>query len=291
MLIKNLNMLNRLVHHLRNSGQFSKRIKKRYETFWLDSEAEHIRNTPMSQNDSIEKWKAAPYWQRRLSNKYNAREFAKMHGCQVPDLYWKGADVETIDFSKFPPYYVIRPTVGHSCNLVFVMDNGQNLFDKKHYQHDEIKAILKREITKNQSLEFLIEEFLKTEDGQYTIPTDYKFYCFNGEIACLYAINRLSPKSGYGTFYDENWNQLKKVQFNYPPIANQKAPACFKEMVETAKILSKSYDMFVRIDLYATSKGCVFGEFTPTPSMGMNFTSFGKKLMISYWDKYCCGYI
>lgn len=284
-------MLDRIVHHLRNSGQFSKRIRKRYETFWLDSEAEQIRNTPMSQNDCIEKWKSVPYWQRRLSNKYNAREFAKMQGCKVPDLYWKGADVENIDFSNLPPYYVIRPTVGHSCNLVFVMDNGQNLFDKKHYRDEQIRAILKREVMKNKSLEFLIEEFLKNEDGKYAIPTDYKFYCFNGEIACLYAINRLSPKSGYGTFYDENWNELKKVQFNYPPISNQKAPNCFKEMVETAKALSKSYDMFVRIDLYATPKGCVFGEFTPTPSMGMNFTSFGKKLMLSYWDKYCYGYI
>ena len=291
MLSKRLNMLDRVVHYMRNNGQFSKRIKKRYETFWHDSQAEEIRNTPMSQYDSIEKWKAAPYWQRRLSNKHNAREFAKMNGCKVPDLYWKGTDIENLDFSKLPPYYVIRPTIGHSCNHVFVMNNGQNLFDKKQYSHEGIKAILKREVAKNPALEFLVEEFLQNEEGNHAILTDYKFYCFNGEIACLYAINRLSPKSGFGTFYDEHWNQLKKVQFNYPPIDNQKPPRCFKEMVETAKKLSKSYDMFVRIDLYATAKGCVFGEFTPTPSMGMNFTSFGKKLMLTYWDKYCYGYI
>jgi hypothetical protein len=230
MLIRSFNMFDRIIHYFRNQGQFSKRIKKRYETFWHDSQAEQIRNMPMSQHDCIEKWKAAPYWQRKLSNKYNAREFAQMHGCKVSDLYWKGADIDNLDFSKLPPYYVIR-------------------------------------------------------------PTDYKFYCFNGEIACLYVINRLSPKSGFGAFYDENWNLVKKVQFNYPPKLNQQAPACFKEMVKTAKILSKSYGMFVRIDLYATRKGCVFGEFTPTPSMGMNFTSFGKKLMLSYWDKYCNGYI
>ena len=291
MLIKSFNMFDRIVHYFRNQGQFSKRIKKRYETFWHDSQAEQIRNMPMSQHDCIEKWKAAPYWQRKLSNKYNAREFAQMHGCKVSDLYWKGADIDNLDFSKLPPYYVIRPTIGHSCNYVFVMDNGQNLFDKKQYTPEEIKVILKREITKNPNLEFLVEEFLQNEEGGHAILTDYKFYCFNGEIACLYVINRLSPKSGFGAFYDENWNLVKKVQFNYPPKLDQQAPACFKEMVKTAKILSKSYGMFVRIDLYATRKGCVFGEFTPTPSMGMNFTSFGKKLMISYWDKYCNGYI
>jgi hypothetical protein len=284
-------MLNYIVHHLRNNGKFSKRIKKRYEIFWLDPQAEQIRNTPMTRHDSIETWKAAPYWQRRLSNKYNAREFAVMHGFRVAELYWKGADVENIDFSKLPPYYVIRPTVGHSCNYVFVMDNGQNLFDKKDYTHEKIIAILKNEVTKTPGLEFLIEEFLENEEGNHAILTDYKFYCFNGEIACLYVIKRLSPKSGYGIFYDEHWNQLKKVQFNYPLWLDQKPPDCFNEMVATAKTLSKSYGMFVRIDLYATNKGCVFGEFTPTPSMGMNFTSFGKKLMLDYWDKYCPGLI
>lgn len=245
----------------------------------------------MSRFDDIEKWKAAPYWQRRLSNKYNAREFAIKQGCQVPELYWKGADVENIDFSKLPPYYVIRPTVGHSSNNVFVMDNGQNLFDKKQYSQEELITILKSEISKKPDLEFLIEEFLENEQGDHAILTDYKFYCFNGEIACLYVIKRLSAKSGYGTFYDEHWNQLKKVQFNYPLCPDQEAPECFEEMIATAKALSKIYGMFVRIDLYAGKKGCVFGEFTPTPSMGMNFTNFGKKLMLTYWDKYCPGLI
>jgi hypothetical protein len=284
-------MLNYIFHQLRNNGKFSKRVKKRYEIFWHDPQAEQIRNARMSRYDSPEKWEDAPFWQRRLSNKYNAREFAAMHGCKVSELYWKGADVENINFAKLPPYYVIRPTIGHSCNNVFVMDNGQNLFDKKYYSGEEIRAILKTEIDKNPDLEFLVEEFLENEEGQHTILTDYKFYCFNGEIACLYVINRLSPKSGYGTFYDEHWNQLEKVQFNYPPSFDQKAPTCFEEMVATAKSLSSLYGIFVRIDLYATKRGCVFGEFTPTPSMGMNFTSYGRKLMINYWDKYCKGLI
>jgi hypothetical protein len=284
-------MLNTILHHLKNNGQFAKRIKKRHEIFWGDAQAEQVRNTVMSRNDDIEQWKAAPYWQRRLSNKYNAREFAQMHGCQVPDLYWKGADVENIDFDKLPPCYVIRPTIGHSSNHVFVMRHGQNLFDKKQYTQEQIKAALQSEVKRDDKIEFLVEEFLRNEDGEYEILTDYKFYCFRGRIACLYAIDRLSPKKGYGTFYDEHWNRLKKIQFNYPAAENQKKPACFHDMVTTAKKLSISYDVFVRIDLYATAKGCVFGEFTPTPSMGNNFTEYGKKLMLTYWDKYCCGLI
>lgn len=245
----------------------------------------------MSRYDDLEAWTAAPLWQRKLSNKFNAREFAVLHGCRVPELYWKGADVENIDFTRLPGNYVIRPTVGHSSNHVYLMDHGLNLFDKNKYTTEELIALLKGEILKTPGLEFLVEEFIENEQGKQAIPTDYKFYCFNGEIACLYVINRLSPKSGFGAFYDEHWNPLKKVQFNYPPSCDQKPPACFSEMVAVAKTLSKAYGLFVRIDLYASKNGCVFGEFTPTPSMGMNFTKYGKKLMINYWDKYCSGLI
>jgi hypothetical protein len=33
----------------------------------------------------------------------------------------------------------------------------------------------------NPQLEFLIEEFMRTEAGEYRIPDDYKFYMFNGK--------------------------------------------------------------------------------------------------------------
>ncbi|MBL4678752.1 MAG: hypothetical protein JKY70_21550 [Mucilaginibacter sp.] len=210
-----------------------------------------------------------------------------MHNCQVADLYWRGRDIDSIDFSKLPENYVIRPTIGHSSNYVFLMKGGLNLFDKKPYSEQEIKNILKQEVYKNHHLEFLVEEFLQNENGEHTILTDYKFYCFKGKIACLYVIDRLSPKTGFGAFFDERWNRLRKIQFNYPAAQNLVKPACFEKMVSKAKLLSESYGMFVRLDFYATAKGCVFGEFTPTPSMGTNFTNYGKDLMIEYWNKYC----
>jgi hypothetical protein len=58
-------------------------------------------------------------------------------------------------------------------------------------------------------------------------------------------------------------------------------------MLDQAKRLSRAYEIFVRIDFYATDNGAVFGEFTPTPSMGGGPTKFGQKLLMFYWDKYC----
>jgi hypothetical protein len=280
-----------ITQFIRNTGRFPARIRKRHKIFWSDPEAETIRNTLMDQSVPINQWQDVPNWQRKLSNKFNAREFAKLNGCQVPDLYWKGRNIDEVDFDSLPAYYVIRPTIGHSSKNVFVMDNGLNLFDQKLYTPELIRAQLKESISKHPKLEFLFEEFVRTEDGRYAIPNDYKFLCFNGEVASIVVIDRVSPKMGYSHFYDENWNRMKKLHYRYPGKEDLIKPECFDRMLTQAKHLSKAYGIFIRLDFYATNKGPVFGEFTPTPGMGKNFTPYGKNLLLNYWDKHCPGLI
>ncbi|RVU02451.1 hypothetical protein EOD41_00490 [Mucilaginibacter limnophilus] len=284
-------MMQTLLTALKPKSEFSKRIKSRHKKFWNDPEAEIIRNTVMSAEDPIEKWKNVPNWQRKLSNKYNSREFAKMYGCKVPDLYWKGRDVVNINFYKLPQQYVIRPTIGHSCSAVFLMDGDYNLFDKTYYTHTEIINCLNSYLQENPKLEFLVEEFLTNEQGEHKILDDYKIFAFNGKIAAILVINRTSPKTGYQTAYTEDWIQTESLVNSYPEGIHQQPPACLDEMIADVKKLSKAYEIFVRVDYYATSKGAVFGEFSPTPSRGNSSTSYASKLFTSYWKKYCDGMI
>lgn len=214
-----------------------------------------------------------------------------MHGCRVPDLYWKGREPGKIDFDALPGQYVIRPTVGHSCDKVFLMDGGVNLFDKQMYSKDDIIRALQEALRQNTNLEFLIEEFLRGENGKYKIPDDYKIHTFNGKIPCIAVINRDGPKKGRQSFYDENWNPVEPVCNAYPGGSYQEPPKCLPEILSFARKLSKSYETYVRIDFYATDKGAVFGEFTPTPSLGVGYTSYANKMFASYWNKYCNGMI
>ncbi|NDK54591.1 ATP-grasp fold amidoligase family protein [Pontibacter fetidus] len=271
----------------RDGGEFSKRIKYRHQIFWNEPGAELIRNKTMSAEATIQEWKADKNWQRKLSNKYNARLFAQMHGCKVADLFWRGRNLDEVNFEDLPAQYVIRPTIGYGCNLVYLMDNHVNHMDKRRYANEEIKANMHAALQQNPNQEFLIEEFLRTEQGEYKIPVDYKIHTFNGEIAFIHLINRLSPHKGYSTFYDEHWNQLGHIQDCYPKGTYQQAPACLPEMLEQARKLSKSYEIFVRTDFYATDKGAVFGEFTPTPAMGQTYKPQGVKILLNYWDTYC----
>ena len=54
-------------------------------------------------------------------------------------------------------------------------------------------------------------------------------------------------------------------------------------MVTQVKTLGKMLGCFMRIDMYATSRGAVFGEFTPTPHGGSGYTEWADKYLATYW--------
>lgn len=272
--------------------KLTKRIKKRYRTFW-NSENVLDQDLPLFfAEDSLSTWQNSNNWQRLLSHKHNSREFAKKHGCRVPDLYWKGRDYDSIDFESLPEWYVIRPTRGSCSRDVFLMHGEENLFDGKTYSNTDIITSLTCATDKNPTVEFLFEEFLRNEQGKYTIPADYKVYTFNGKVACIRMINRQGPRKGSSRYYDENWNQIPNLKTSkYVEGDYQDPPACFQEMIEGARKLSETYGLFVRIDFYATIQGAVFGEFAPTPSLGIGYTRSGSDFLVKYWDTYCKGMI
>lgn len=68
-------ILNNIYWMLRDSDEFPSRIRARHKIFWSDPRAEEIRNDKMNEKHPLEKWMDVPNWQRKLSNKFNAREF------------------------------------------------------------------------------------------------------------------------------------------------------------------------------------------------------------------------
>lgn len=290
--VTDVEMIQSILTIFQQKKEFAERIASRAKIFWEAADVQAIRNTLFDAADPMAKWKNTVNWQRRLSNKYNAREFAKKHGCRVARLYWKGSSLNEINFKHLPKQYVIRPTRGHTCTNVYLMNNGINLLDGRYYEHQELKSLLTYALQNGDTNEFLIEEFLTTEQGECKIPDDYKLFCFNGHVAGIAVINRTGRENGRVGFYNEYWQPIQKLNINtYQETASQQQPDCFDEIVHHAKLLSKSYELFVRVDFYATGKGAVFGEFTPTPSVGKGFTTFAEDLFITYWDNYCSGMV
>lgn len=270
--------------------EFARRMKQRFETFWKSPDADEVSGIRLTANDPIEKWKEGYLWQRKLSNKFNSREFALKHGCRVPQLYWKGKDIRQCDFTQLPPQFVIKPTNGHSSRNIFLMKEGFNVMDQQTYSEAElINAV--SQIPLQPYADIIIEEFIRSEDGEYRIPTDYKVYIFNEHIAVIGVVNRLPQNQGLSSFYDERWKKLENYNQAYPHAPYQQPPHCLPEIIAQAKMMSRLYELFVRVDFYASDKGAVFGEITPTPAMGKNFTPAAVKKFIRYWDTYCPGTI
>ncbi len=98
-------------------------------------------------------------------------------------------------------------------------------------------------------------------------PADYRFYCSKG-------------KAWFGAADVGRFVDLREYHFTVPrfapvyvqthgrlPLRIPTQPPRFREMIRIAETLSKPFD-FVRVDLYQTSKGIYFGEFTFTPLAG-----------------------
>jgi len=60
-------------------------------------------------------------------------------------------------------------------------------------------------------------------------------------------------------------------------------PECWEEMLDDVRSLGSKLGCFMRIDMYATGDGPVFGEFTPTPEGGKGFTEWADKYLATFW--------
>jgi len=270
---------------------FSERIQRRYELFWKTRRLGfHGKGrcllTYMSRDDPIENWHCCDLWQRKLSNKWNSREFAAMHGLRVPELYWSGRDAGRIPFDQLPEHYVIRPVVGHSARGTFVMANGVNLLDGQPYTRNQLVTEVSRGLHPLSRRRVLVEEFVRSENGEHTLPIDYKWYAFGDRIAAILYLKKTAPVRG--EYLDENWSVLPSLRpkYSWPDDeALPEPPRCFEEMHSAAKALGRAYGTFVRVDLYASEEGCVFGEFAATPARGRGFTEFCNRYFEELWEE------
>jgi len=250
---------------------FSARIAERHKRWWVD--------------------KQQP-WQSNLSEKMQGRRFAEAAGTIVPDMYWNGLEMTEMPlFENLPSRVVIKPSSGWSANNVFCLIDGINILDGEAYNRDRVLKTLEEDnFLRGRSPIFMCEEFLTPEDEMNSdiIPRDYKFYCFGGQIALVHVVLRRSVKDKYANvhhYLDTDFREIpRKVMSNRNvPKEAFPMPDCWDAMVEDVRSLGKALGCFMRIDMYATQKGPVFGEFTPTPEGGKGFTEWADKYLGTFW--------
>lgn len=125
----------------------------------------------------------------------------------------------------------------------------------------------------------IVEEFLTNANGDEAAPLDdYKFLCINGTPVVLNAIGERDM--AHHTWLDQYYS----LDMELLPWEKQQCgktvrrPDKLDEMVELARKLAGSFP-FVRVDLYDTSRGVVFGELTFTPGFDFFVGTYGETVL------------
>jgi len=200
-------------------------------------------------------------------------------------------DVDDIDFDVLPDKFVLKCT--HDSGGVVICK------DKSSFDVAEAKRMLSKSLKTNYYYFFcewpyknvkprIIAEKYMTDSAENDSFTDYKFFCFGGEVDCvMLCIDRFTDDKKF-YFFDREWNlkRYNKRGKAAPEGFTVPKPPRIDEMFEFAQKLSKDYP-FVRIDLYNSDGEIYFGEFTLYPDSGFDANVlpetdiyFGEKIKI-----------
>lgn len=217
----------------------------------------------------------------RLVDKITAKEYVAQNigvDFVIPTLgVWDKYD--DIDFSKLPNQFVLKTNNGSGSNGV-VICRDKSRFDKREARKT-LESSLKentyytlREWPYKDIPPCLFAETYIGEDKSSGVlqkdMTDYKFFCFGGDVRYCQVIKGRSSMETI-EFFDTNWERQDFIGLN--PMAQQASvctprPKNYNTMLEVAHKLSKGFP-FVRVDLYDSTEGVLFGELTFYPASGL----------------------
>jgi len=175
---------------------FSSFIQHRHAEWWSGRRkgvhsAKTCQDVLLHHDDDEQLWHCCRLWQRKLSNKLNAKEFSIRCGVPTAKVYWSGKDARKIPFDKLPRECVIKTSIGWSSRQVLPLIDGVSVFDGELYEPrrviDKYRMIMsKKPVSRGQ---VFVEEFLQPED-EHGVPSDYKCYVFDGKVAYVAVIDR-----------------------------------------------------------------------------------------------------
>ena len=239
-------------------------IKNRAKRWWKDKEPHPLKN---------------------LGGKQEGRKFASDLSIKVPKLHAKFPTINSLpDLKELPEKFVLKPIRGWSSKNVFLISDGMEISQNQPVTRETII----KTVGDTETVPFIAEEMLIDEDHRPGAPRDYKFYCFGDRIAFIHVVERNSLSDltvNRHWFLTEDWKQLgikiQASQTSEPDVPPR--PACYDELIKSVKDLGAAVAMFMRIDMYATTRGAIFGEFTPQPHGGNGYTKEADLWLGSFW--------
>jgi hypothetical protein len=191
---------------------------------------------------------------------------------------------------QLPEHFVVKPALGNSSRGCHIISAGRSLLEDRSISAEELYAKIVAERGRGGLIPLLAEEFVPSANGDHVLPTEYKFYMF-GEHVGLIQVAQATGDPAHPRafrFYFPDWRACgDRINTTHPVCAEADPPTCLDEMISVARMLGRSLESFIRVDLFASPESCVFGEFSATPLRGRNYTPYGDRLLGELWATHC----
>jgi hypothetical protein len=208
---------------------------------------------------------------RRLADKYEVRNYVaqQVGGWLLNDLYGVWDHPSALVFDQLPKSFVLKVTSGSGQNIL-CRDKSQLDLEKtqrklaKWMKRSEYR-VAREWCYKDIRPRIICERLLSDEGG--AIPSDFKFFCFNGEPLFV-QLDTDRFTNHRRDLFDLDW-KLLPFRIEYPSCGREvQRPPNIETMISVARSLSRGFP-FVRVDLYSIRERVIFGEMTWYPEGGL----------------------
>ncbi|MEC2073410.1 ATP-grasp fold amidoligase family protein [Alkalihalophilus marmarensis] len=231
-------------------------------------------NNPVNFNDKLQ-WLKLNWYDPlavQCADKYEVRKFVekRIGSSYLNEVHGVYESVKEITVDNLPKSFVLKGTHGSGFNIICK--------DKDKLEWKTVTKTMKRWLKSNYywrnrewvykdiKPRIICEKYL-TEGSE--MLTDYKFFCFNGEVKYCQVIRGRGENETID-FYDTYWNHMSFTGLRTLPNSRKayERPLKYREMLELASQLSTNFP-FVRVDFYYVNEQIIFGELTFFPTSGM----------------------
>lgn len=210
-----------------------------------------------------------------LHDKVRGEEFVRSLGIPTPERLRTFASPAKIKLDGLPDSFVLKPTFMSSSFGVMVLSRTYEGF-RDHLRNrdltiDEIREEQQKhaDSVERATKEWIVEE-KAVDAGGAEVPDDWKFFTFQGRIGLIHRTVR-GPRNTH-SFFDGDFLPIPlesgMLETNEKIIdrAVTSPPDSWQTMLNYARRISVAVPSpFVRIDMYNTVSGPLFGEFTLVP--------------------------
>lgn len=234
-----------------------------------------------------------------ITHKLHGQAIARGQGVPTPAVLGQWDSLEEIDLDGMPDEFVLKSAGGATSRGVWPLrrrESGYELLGKgRIFELEELRETFRVRLELNSKLTpqdriqppYFVEEMLYGLDGD-PIPVDVKVYAFYGKVGHV-MLRRVRVEGGRTItrfrYLTPDGTDLGAVSMQRVVDETIPVPASLDEIVAAAEKLSRAARLpFVRVDLYETTTGIVFGEFTPVPGGTQQYLTEHDRLLGELWE-------